>query len=239
MWHGAGGLAIAALLSPMTKLLGTNMADAAPALYDDFQGSPYALRDGQVSPNGRWLCNYTGYGEVRTIITSTAAGQKALQEKPMASTRSSETHASLVTSTSKWRDLELTVKMRTRKQLRTGSPSNAWEAAWLMWRYIDAWHHYYFILKPNGIEIGKKDNNREAEEQVFLYTAGSPRLALDTWSTIKIRQVGNHIMVWRGAAKIADVTDNTMSLTLSGAGAIGLYNEDALVQFDNVYATAV
>lgn len=231
IFWGCAGLLALVFLPAKTR----SRAFASSDLYDDFQGSLYSLADGDTSPNGKWYCDYAGLGCVRTIITSTATRQHAMQEKPMVSTSSEETHACLVTSTSKYSDLELRVRMRTRKQLRTGSKPNPWECAWLMWRYIDQWHHYYFILKPNGIEIGKKDNDKQAEEQIFLYTASSPKLTLDSWSNIKIRQIDDRIRVWRGSSLIADFVDSTMSETLAKAGAAGLYCEDALVQFDNVY----
>jgi hypothetical protein len=41
---------------------------------------------------------------------------------------------------------------KTDKQLRQNSTPNPWEVAWIMWRYQDDWHHYYFIFKPNGVD---------------------------------------------------------------------------------------
>jgi hypothetical protein len=251
-WGGVGGLAVLSVFMPHHPAIRRRAmveeeddyyqtyAAAAPVLYDNFQsGSLYTLKDGQKSPNGKWFCDYAGFGSVKTIVTSTATNQRALQQMPMASTQTGETHASLVTSTTvKYTNVELRVKMRTRKQLRRNSPPNAWECAWLMWKYVDMWHHYYFILKPNGIEIGKKDNDRQAEEQVFLYTADNPKLVIDRWENIKISQVDNRIRVWRGSTLIADAVDRTMSQTLGNSpGSIGLYNEDAHVQFDDIHIT--
>lgn len=103
-----------------------------------------------------------------------------------------------------------------------------------MWRYVDSYHHYYFVVKPNGIELGKKDNNQQAEEQVFLHTADSPKLELGAWSVWTIKMEGNHIQAFVNGDKVADYIDDSMSDTLSRPGVIGLYTEDAEVQFDNV-----
>src|ERR1051326_1938720 len=39
----------------------TTMATAAVTIYDDFNTGTYSLRDGQYSPNGKWLDVYGGF----------------------------------------------------------------------------------------------------------------------------------------------------------------------------------
>jgi hypothetical protein len=203
-------------------------------LYDNFEGNMYNLSDGQTSPNGKWFQAWTGHGKAG-VVTILSTGNEVFFAKPKASTSPQETHSSLTLTTKNWQNAEIHVKVRTKQQLRQNSAPNTWEAAWVMWRYVDSYHHYYFILKPNGIELGKKDNDRQAEEQVFLYTTGSPKLQLDKWSNWTIKMQGNHIQVYVNSLKVADYIDNTMSHTLSNPGAVGLYTEDAHVQFDDVY----
>lgn len=211
---------------------------ATSNLYDNFEGSIYNLSDGQTSPNGKWLQAWTGYGKAGTV-TILSNGNEIFYAKPKASTSPQETHSALTLTTKQWQDVEIHLKVRTKQQLRQNSAPNTWEAAWVMWRYVDSHHHYYFILKPNGIELGKKDNDRQAEEQVFLYTADSPKLQVDKWSNWIIKMQSNHIQAYINNVKVVDYVDNTMSDTLSGAGAVGLYTEDAHVQFDNVYISSL
>src|ERR1043166_7572377 len=33
-------------------------------MYDDFEGATYSLKDGEKSPNGKWLDKYNGYGSI-------------------------------------------------------------------------------------------------------------------------------------------------------------------------------
>jgi 3-keto-disaccharide hydrolase len=207
-------------------------------LYDDFDGSIYNLSDGQISPNGKWLQAWTGYGEAGTT-TILPSGNVVFYEKPKVSTSSEETHSVLTVSTKKWQNVEIHINVKTILQTRQNAPPNSWESAWVTWRYIDPYHHYYFIFKPNGIELGKKDNDRHADEQIFLYTANFPTLRLDTWSAWTIKMQGNHIQVYIDSHKVVDCFDNTMSNTLSQPGAIGLYAEDASAQFDNVYVSSL
>jgi hypothetical protein len=133
------------------------------------------------------------------------------------------------------------LKVKTNKQLRQNSAPNPWEVAWIMWRYQDDWHHYYFIFKPNGIELGKKHNENQAEEQIFLYTAIEPKLRMDEWNTWYIKMCGNHIEIGLEMAegsmqKVVDYYDN---MPIEGPGNIGLYTEDAHVQFDDVYIASL
>jgi len=227
----------------MTVVLMLATAVSAPALasmeaepsttYDNFDGDAYNLSDGEASPNGKWFQSWTGEGKAGTV-TICSIGKQVFYERPKAPVSSNETHSSLALTTNKWQDVEISLKVRTMQQLRQNGDPNSWEAAWLMWRYVDSYHHYYFVVKPNGIELGKKDNNQQAEEQVFLHTADSPKLELGAWSVWTIKMEGNHIQAFVNGDKVADYIDDSMSDTLSRPGVIGLYTEDAEVQFDNV-----
>ena len=96
------------------------------SLYDNFQGSTYALKDGMTSPNGKWLDKWNGYGQAGV---KTVSGYNVFYQIPKASTRSSETHSGLVVSKQKFSDITLDIDMKTYKQTRQNSPPNAWEAS--------------------------------------------------------------------------------------------------------------
>src|SRR5215211_987107 len=217
-------------------------------LYDNFEGPPYVLADDDASPNGKWLGMYNGQGSSGTTVTTTttmtttvSSGNEVFFQKPKASAFPTETHAALTLTAQEYEDVDIYLKVRTVQQLRQNSPPNPWEVAWVMWRYQDDWHHYYFIFKPNGIELGKKQNDERADGQVFLFTANEPQLAMNRWNIWNIRMVDNHIEEWLKVGlswkKVVDYYDRNNPI--EGPGRVGLYNEDAHVQFDNVYLTRI
>jgi hypothetical protein len=243
------------ILTISTVLLSLTSSKATPALlqhsilasdlYDNFEGPSYTITDNQISPNGKWFNKYNGFGVSGTVtttsLTATEDNNTVFYEEPKTSTRPNETHAALTLTTQTYEDLEMHLKVKTNKQLRQNSIPNPWEVAWIMWRYQDEWHHYYFIFKPNGIELGKKQNENQAEEQIFLYTANEPKLRIDEWNTWYIKISGNHIEIWLDMAdgsmqRVVNYHDNA---PIGGPGNIGLYTEDAHVQFDDVYIASL
>ncbi len=215
-------------------------------LYDSFEGHPYTIADNQTSPNGKWYSKYNGFGASGTIrvtpLTTIAdTNNTVFYEKPKTSTSPNETHAALTLTTETYEDVEMQLKVKTDEQLRQNSIPNPWEVAWIMWRFQDDWHHYYFIFKPNGVELGKKQNENQAEEQIFLFTANEPQLKINEWNTWRIKMSGNHIEIWlKGAdGSWQGVVDYHDDLQIVGPGNIGLYTEDAHVQFDDVYITSI
>ena len=146
----------------------TTSVTSSNNLYDDFQGGTYSLPEGGISPNGKWVDKWNGYGQagVKTIN-----GNNVFYEIPKTAIEPGTTHSSLVQTSQKFSDFTLELDMNTYKQLRQNSPPNTWETAWVFWRAVDLYHSYYFVLKTNGIEFGKKDTNCNCEEQVFLKTA--------------------------------------------------------------------
>ena len=91
------------------------------------------------------------------------------------------------------------VDMNTVKQMRKNSPPNVCEVGWIDFRYVDKFHHYSLLFKPNGIEIGKKDCDSCADPvygQQFLETKSTPTIKMKTWNQIKVDMVDNHIKVF-------------------------------------------
>lgn len=184
-------------------------------LTDDFSGTL-----------AKWLQVYDGYGLI-------AIENGELSLAPKASTQPTETHAPLVVAgENTWGDVVFTSRMKTVEQLRTGSAPNAWEVGWLIFRYTDDNHFYYFIHKPNGFELGKEILNASGQQdQQFLVTETSPTLVLNEWNDYKVELKGANIKVYINNNLVADYTDaNNPYLT----GKIGLYNEDAHTHHDNV-----
>lgn len=176
----------------------------------------------------KWQIVYTGYGTVQI-----ENGQ--LMMAPKASTQPSETHAPLIVAgDTAWKDYIFNVKMNTVKQLRTGSAPNPWEVGWLVFRYVDSTHFYYFVQKTNGIELGRVDPSGTGG-QIFLYTAGTPKLVIGQYNDYQVTLKGNNIKVAINGTQVVNYTDTNNPYL---AGKIGLYNEDAKTLNDNVVVTA-
>jgi hypothetical protein len=216
-------------------------------LYENFEAHTYTITDNQTSPNGKWFNKYSGLGTsgtVRIISSLTPYNNNSntvFYEKPKTSTHTNETHAALTLTTPVYEDVEMHLKVKTNQQLRQNSTPNPWEVAWIMWRYHDDWHHYYFIFKPNGVELGKKQNDNQAEEQIFLYTANEPILKINEWNAWYLKMSDKHIEIWLEMAdgfwqRVVNYYDNE---PIVGPGKIGLYTEDAYVQFDDVYIASL
>jgi F5/8 type C domain/Domain of Unknown Function (DUF1080) len=212
-------------------------------LYDDFDGtSTYTLAGGQTSPNGKWSDVYNGGagGSAGVKDDGTGTGNKVFYMYPQEPPPAGEhTEASLVTSTKQWSNFDLSIDVKTVKQLRQGSPPNPWETAWVFFRYTDTFHFYAFLVKPDGIELEKKDCNSctdPYQAQQYLVTESSPTLKIGSWSNWKISAIGNHIIITVDGNKVVDYVDQGMSSKLA-SGDIAMYNEDASAQFDNVYVT--
>jgi hypothetical protein len=215
-----------------------------PNLYDDFESSSlYSLTDGQVSPNGKWKSLFAGFGT--TKIAQEGSGNKFIYLEPMTSTSPQETHGSAVATTSSYKNFELSLDVKTIKQLRQNSPPNNWETAWIMWNWQDNYHQYSFLLKKQGFQLEKKDNNNQDDSaEIFLVTQNSPSVKLDTWQKWQIAVTGTEtgtprIQIWIDGVKIVDYIDNQSGIPrnseiMKQGGSIVLYTEDAAVGFDNV-----
>jgi hypothetical protein len=180
--------------------------------------------------HGAWRAVFNGYGT--TSIEQD--GSRVLSESPRASSSAGETHASLVLSNASFGDADVTVRLRPVEQLRATSP-NPWEVGWLLWRLTDGSHFYYFLPKPNGWELGKEDPAYPGSQR-FLATGSSPTFALGTWCQVRVRHVGTTMTVWVNGIHLTTFTDNERPYY---SGALGLYNEDAHVHFDDVTVSSV
>lgn len=196
-------------------------------LYDDFEKDIYS--------KSKWNVEYTGHGHAG--IKSEKGYGSFYRMFPASSTSSTETHAALVTTSDKFADFRLTADVRTDTQLRQNSEPNKWEVAWIFFRYTDTFHYYWFSLKPNGFELGKKDCNSckdPTDGQIILYTGPLPTVKIREWSQWTIEMIEDHIKISIDGNKIIDLRDSAMSSRLSN-GRIGMYTEDAKVSFDNFH----
>lgn len=204
-------------------------------IYDDFEDGIYDLHMDAISPNGKWHGVADGHGAMG--VKTEEDGNNVFFLNPKAAERKNVTYSSLVRSVDNFTDFDLTLNIRTDKQLRLNDPPNSWEAGWVFFRYGDTFHYYWLVVKSNGVELGKKDCDNCVDPftgQIFLKELGSPTLQSGDWSTWNIQVIGNRIKVSIDGNQLIDYTDMTMSEKLRG-GSIALYSEDADVVYDNVY----
>jgi Ca2+-binding RTX toxin-like protein len=118
----------------------------------------------------------------------------------------------------------------TDQQLRTGGPANPWETAWMVWDYTDNDHFYYFALKTNGWELGKRDPSYPGGQR-FLATGSDVSFALKTWYGFSLTQAGSTMTISVDGRQIVNFTDQERPYS---GGRVGIYTEDARVYLDNV-----
>jgi len=181
-------------------------------------GAALAARTAQP---GQWQ---TWWGQA-----SVRKGTYTLQSQ--APTSPGETHSALLTSTATWGDQVFSYTATTLAQLRTGTAPNPWEVAWSMFRFTDLTHYYWFIVKPNGWELGKKQGS---DTQIFLASGSTPSQPVGAAYQVRIQAQGPRIRVSVNGTQVVDYTDPSPLL----GGSVGLYEEDSKVTFGNVSVTA-
>jgi hypothetical protein len=166
-------------------------------------------------------------GEWRTWWGAADFGTSGVTLASAVPTSPGETHSALITTKKTWRDSTISFNTTTLDQLRVGSAPNTWEVGWVMFRFRDLANYYYFMVKTNGFELGKKQGS---DAQVFLATGDLPRLTLNRSHAVTLRVQGARIRVTVDGAQVVDFTDPH---PLAGAGSVGLYEEDSHVRFDS------
>ncbi len=176
---------------------------------------------------GSWQLRFSGYG---CVGLTSGIGGTSLSMQPMVATGNEETHAPLLLGPLFGDRLMLTTRLETVQQLRRNGEPNAWEVAWLLWQYQDDEHFYYFIPKPNGWEVGKRDP---------AYPGGQRFLATGTSQTFPVGHAYNVQITHRGNA-FSVVVDGVTLTTFEDterpyvSGRIALYSEDAEIKVHQV-----
>jgi hypothetical protein len=170
-------------------------------------------------------------GQWRTWWGAASFGSTAVTLASAVPTSPAETHSALITTKKTWTDSTISFTTTTLDQLRTGSAPNTWEVGWVMFRFRDLENYYYFIVKTNGIELGKKQGS---DAQIFLATGDLPALAVGRPTAVQVQVKGARIRVSVDGTQVIDFTDPH---PLAGAGSVGLYEEDSQVRFDS-FATS-
>jgi hypothetical protein len=222
--HLAAILIAAGLLASIFSIP-ASAADSNLLMAENFQSLSARNNWSDGSVHGELKTVFDGYGSVGIV----KSGSKVLSLQPAKSTSRDETHAALVTSKNSYGDVDYSVRAKTVKQLRDGTP-NTWETAWAVWHYTDNTHFYYLILKPNGWELGKADPKYPGAQR-FLATGSSTKFPVGSWNAIEIHQKGAAIDVTVDGEHLTHFVDEERPYL---KGSVGMYCEDARVFFDDV-----
>jgi len=178
------------------------------------------LADGALE--GEWMVRFNGFGCAAMAFDARGAH---VTLSPRAAVGDTTTHAQLLLGPTAGTQLAYRVDVMTTRQLRTGAQPNPWEVAWVVWHYTDDEHFYYFIPKPNGWELGKRDPAYPGGQR-FLATGSAPRYPVGRWNEVRVTQRDSTMTVHVDGVALVTFTDAERAYT---AGRVGLYSEDATV----------
>ena len=176
---------------------------------------------------GLWQLRFSGYG---CVGVTSGIGGTSLRMQPMIATANAETHAPLLLGPMYGDRLMLTTRLETVQQLRRNGEPNAWEVAWVLWQYQDDEHFYYFIPKPNGWEVGKRDPAYPGGQR-FLATGTEQTFPVGHAYQVQITHRGNVLSVVVDGVTLTTFTDTERPYV---AGRIALYSEDAEIKVHQV-----
>ncbi|MBN8539488.1 MAG: hypothetical protein J0L82_03800 [Deltaproteobacteria bacterium] len=178
----------------------------------------------------QWKITYDGDGK--------AEFQKSgIFLQPRVPKHDQDTIAALVVSRflPRQNDFRLRVRYLVERQLRRNegtseSAPRPWEVFWLFWGYREGRspalkETNYFILKSNGVELGRAF---EETEQTFLATATTPKLALAHSHELVLTRISNRVSVDVDGISALEFSNSEWPQAFYEAnGKIGLYVEDA------------
>lgn len=220
-----------------TAPTGSRVTALSPIPFDgtpdgDLAASGACLQEG--SRFGHWELRYHGYGcvAIESHAEHDATPHATLFMAPVAAQSAGDTHAPLVLGPAHGDEFTLKASVETVQHTRRGDTPNPWEVAWVVWQYQDDEHFYYFIPKPNGWELGKRDP---------AYPGGQRFLATGTDRVFPIGRV-HHVTVQQTGTLLTVAVDGQPLVQFRDAerpyrsGRVALYAEDAAVRVHRVAA---
>lgn len=197
-------------------------------MHEDFRSYPIGWRGVDGDTFGPWHVVFTGYGDARI---ARVGGRRALRLTTIDSTAPGDTHAALVVGPEFAGSLDVRVSMRTERQLRRPAVPNPWEVAWFVFQYADDAHFYYFIPKPNGWELGKRDPAYPGGQR-FLASGTTPVYSLGQWHDVRLTIGGvANLTVWVDGVRVVSFDDKERPYS---RGRIAFYLEDATAAFTDL-----
>ncbi len=196
-----------------------------PRLFGDATSASTCLPEGTQA--GAWNVRYHGYG---CVSLEQVAGQTTLYMAPTEATAEEYTHAPLAVGPEHRERLTLSARFETISHTRRGGAPNPWEVAWLVWHFADDEHFYYFIPKPNGWELGKRDPAYIGGQR-FLATGTDRTFPIGRIYQVTVQQRGDVMTVFVDGEQIVQFRDTERPYR---AGRVALYSEDAAIRVHDV-----
>jgi len=178
---------------------------------------------------GAWTVRFDGYG---CVAVDGQGRQASLEMGPKAAQKDYMTHAPMVLGPHYGSRMVMHTRLETTAQLRSGTPPNPWEVGWVIWQYTDDQRFYYFIPKPNGWELGKRDPAYPGGQR-FLGSGSEQTFPIGQTYDVTIVQVDESIAVFVDGHEIVRLRDEESPYR---QGRIGIYAEDATVKVHSVRA---
>ena len=216
------------LLQPRPRRTPAPDPPVTVSINERFQTYPRlgALDDG--ANFGPWHVVFDGVDHGRGVYVS----KGRLRLIPQTSRGSQDTNSTLVVSKSEFGSsaLQLNATWTTQKTTRLGT-ANPWETGWLIWDYLDPDHFTYLVLKPNGWEVGRRDPSQPGTQR-FIADADVPVTPIGMKRTVTVSRVGDTTTI-----TVDGVQLTTFTLPIAERhGAIGMYTEDAVVDWTHIQA---
>ena len=177
---------------------------------------------------GAWTVRFDGYG---CVAVDGKGRRGSLAMGPRSAQKDHMTHAPMVLGPQYGSRLVMHTRLETTAQLRNGTP-NPWEVGWVIWQYTDDQRFYYFIPKPNGWELGKRDPAYPGGQR-FLSSGSEQTFPIGQAYDVTIVQVDEAIAVFVDGREIVRIRDREAPYR---KGRIGIYAEDAAVRVHSVRA---
>jgi 1,2-diacylglycerol 3-beta-glucosyltransferase len=174
-----------------------------------------------------WRTVFTGQGQV------TGTPGQVILLAPGRAAAPGITHAALVVSARRYGDFTATATVRTLRQLRSGAAGtpHPWEVGWVLWHYTDSSHFYALTLEARGWVLSKQDPAYRGDER-FLASGRTPGFPVGLAHQVQISQAGPTITVRADGHLLTRFTDTQRPYL---TGALGLYCEDSVAQFQAVH----
>lgn len=177
---------------------------------------------------GSWTVRFDGYG---CVAVDGKGRHASLEMGPKAAQMDHMTHAPMVLGPQYGSRFMMHTRLETTAQLRNGVP-NPWEVAWVIWQYTNDQRFYYFIPKPNGWELGKRDPAYPGGQR-FLGSGSKQTFPIGRTYDVTVVQVDDAIAVFVDGNEIVRLRDQESPYR---KGRIGFYAEDATVKVHSVRA---
>ncbi len=196
-----------------------------PRLFGSASSTLNCLSEG--TQFGAWQVRYHGYGCVGLEAMN---GLTTLYMAPTSALNAGVTHAPLAVGPEHGDRVTLRANFETIEHTRLFGAPNPWEVAWLVWHFQDDEHFYYFIPKPNGWELGKRDPAYPGGQR-FLATGTDRVFPIGQVYEVTVQQRGTLMTVFVDGQQVVQFRDGERPYR---SGRVALYSEDAAIRVHDV-----